>query len=306
MQATQENCGALFKAMISLMVPALVCSFALTACSEKEQPAQNSSQGETVRAVSVPRGKIVIKGSNTVGEELAPRLIDEYKKDHTTAKFDLESKGTGTGFSGLVADTCDIAAASRPIDPGEQELAKSHGVEMSEHGIGSYSVAVVVNSGNSVSGLTKDQIRDIFTGTVTNWKDVGGADGAIHLYIRDPISGTYLGFQELAMDKKPYAANNATKFKSYGEIEQAVAQDGHGIGYTSIQLGAKQGVKAISVGGVEPTAATVNEGKYPYTRALHLYTNKARETADARAFVDFVISAKGQAILNEMGFVPHK
>jgi phosphate transport system substrate-binding protein len=276
----------------------------LVGCSDNTQTPQTAANAGG--KASVARGKIVIKGSNTVGEELAPRLFEEYKKDHAGAKFELESKGTGTGFSGLVADTCDIAAASRPIDAGEQDLAQSHGIQMNEHNIGSYSVAVIVNSGNSVTALTKEQIRDIFTGAITNWKDVGGTDNPIHLYIRDPISGTYLGFLELAMDRKPYATNNVTKFKSYAEIAQAVAQDTHGIGYGSIQVAAKPGVKAVSIGGVGPTAAAVNEGKYPYTRALHLYTNKAKETADTRAFVEFVMSSRGQAILDEMGFVPHK
>src|SRR5205807_6573817 len=110
-----------------------------------------------------------------------------------------------------------------------------------------YSVALIINSGNTVSNLTRDQIRDIFTGAVKNWKEVGGADDPIHLYTRDPISGTYLGFRELAMEDKAYATNNVTKFKSYAEIAQAIAQDGHGIGYGSIQMAAKSGVKAINV-----------------------------------------------------------
>src|ERR1043166_5562655 len=129
-------------------VAAFFLAAILAGCSEKNESPQATGNGGN--KASAPRDKIVIKGSNTVGEELAPRLIEEYKKDHQNAKFDLESKGTGTGFSGLVADVCDIAAASRPIDPGEQELAKSRGVEMNEHNIGSYSVAVIANSGNSV------------------------------------------------------------------------------------------------------------------------------------------------------------
>ncbi len=273
----------------------------LVGCSEKVETPPAPGKGP-----SAARDKVVIKGSNTVGEELAPKLIAEFKKDHPNAKFDLESKGTGTGFSGIVAGICDIAAASRPIDPGETDLAQSRGVQMNDHTIGSYSVAVVVNSGNTVSQLTKDQIRDIFTGVVTNWKAVGGADDPIHLYIRDPSSGTYLGFQELAMDKKPYATNNATKFTTYAEITQAISQDAHGIGYATIQLAAKPGVKPISVGGVPPSASAVNENKYPFTRALHLYTNKSKETADTHAFIEFAMSTRGQAILDEMGFVPHK
>ena len=108
------------------------------------------------------------------------------------------------------------------------------------------------------------------------------------------------------MDRKPYATNSVTRFASYAEIAQAVGQDAQGIGYASIQLAAKPGVKGVSVGGVPASAASVNENKYPYTRALHLYTNKSKEPPDAHAFVEFVMSARGQAILDEMGFVPHK
>ena len=85
-----------------------------------------------------------------------------------------------------------------------------------------------------------------------------------------------------------------------------MGKDAKGIGYATIQLAAKPGVKPISVGGIPASAASVNENKYPFTRALHLYTNKSKETPDTHAFIEFVMSTRGQAILDEMGFVPHK
>ena len=253
-----------------------------------------------------PRDKVLIKGSNTVGEELAPRLIAEYKKEHPKVGIDIETKGSASGFWGLIAGVCDIAAASRGMIKDEQQQAQARGIELNDYNIGSYSVALIVNSGNNVSNLTREQIRDIFTGAIQNWKQVGGADEPIHLYTRDPVSGTYLGFRELAMEDKAYATNNASRFTTYVEIAQAISQDGHGIGYGSIQMASKSGIKAVSIGGVAPSAAAVNEGKYPYVRTLHLYTNKTKETTDTRAFIDFVMSARGQAVLDEMGFVPHK
>ena len=280
-------------------VATLLVAALLAGCSEKSETPQTPAKGP-----APARDKVVIKGSNTVGEELAPRLIAEYQKDHPGAKFDLESNGTGSGFSGLVAGACDIAAASRVIIEGELEQARAHRVEMNEHVIGSYSVAVVVNAASPVANLTKDQVRDLFTGQVQNWKEVGGPDAPVHLYIRDPVSGTYLGFQELAMENKPYAAG-ATKSTSYAEIVQAVAGDPNGIGYASLQLGMKPGVKAVSIGGVPAAASAVTEGKYPFARVLHLYTNKAKEAPNALAFIQFVQSTRGQAIVDEMGFVPH-
>ena len=108
------------------------------------------------------------------------------------------------------------------------------------------------------------------------------------------------------MEDKPYATNNATAFKSYAEIVQAVAQDPTGIGYASIQLAATPGVKAVAIGGVAPVAASVNEGKYPFARVLHLYTNKAKESPAARGFIQFIQSARGREIVDQMGFVPPK
>lgn len=253
---------------------------------------------------AAPDGKIVIRGSNTIGEELAPQLIAEFKKAHPKASFDLESKATGYGLAALMDGQCDIAGASRLPISGELDQARSHGVEMNNYVIGSYSVAVVVNAANPVGNLTTNQVRDIFTGTIQNWKEVGGPDAAIHLYIRDPISGTYLGFKEIAMENKPYASGPKT-FTNYVEIVQAVAQDANGIGYTGIDPAAKDGIKGVSISGVAPSVASVNDGKYPYCRTLRFYTNKAKEAPMTYDFVHFAMSTRGQEILGQMGFVPH-
>lgn len=247
--------------------------------------------------------KIVIRGSNTIGEELTPRLIAEYKKGHPAVAFDLEFKGTTYGLGALMMGSCDIAAASREATKGDLELARFRGVEVNDHIVGSYSVAVIVNAGSPVGNLTPDQVKDIFTGAVQNWKEVGGADALIHLYIRDPISGTYLGFRELAMDNKPYALGLKT-FTNYVGIVQAVAQDANGIGYSSIDLATNAGIKAVSIGGVAPTVLSVNKGQYPYSRVLRLYTNKTKESPTAGDFIKFVQSNRGQQILTRSGFTP--
>ncbi|MGA2243102.1 MAG: phosphate ABC transporter substrate-binding protein [Verrucomicrobiota bacterium] len=248
-------------------------------------------------------GKIIIRGSNTFGEELAPRLIAEYRKEHPTVVFDTEYKGTTYGMGALMVERCDIAAASRPVSTNEVQLAKDRDVEFNDHVIGAYSVAVIVNAGSPIGNLTRDQVRDIFTGAVTNWKEVGGPDAPIHLCSRDEISGTYLGFRELAMENKPYALG-LKAFTNYLGIIQKVAQDANGIGYASIDLGSKDGVRAVSIGGVAPTIASVNGGQYPYARVLHLYTDTTKESSPTREFVQFVQSKRGQEILTRMGFVP--
>ena len=143
----------------------------------------------------------------------------------------------------------------------------------------------------------------IFTGKITNWKDVGGADAEIHIYARDPISGTYLGFKEAAMNNDSYAAHPKL-FASYAGIVEAVGKDANGIGYSSVNKASASGAKAVSIEGVEPSTATVHSGKYPYARTLRFYTNKAKETDAAKEFIQFVISTRGQEIVSELGFTP--
>ena len=253
---------------------------------------------------TAPPGKIVIRGSNTIGEELAPRLISEYKKEHPAATFDLESKGTSYGMGALMGGFCDIAGASRLPLKEELEVAQFRNVELNDYIIGAYSVAVVVNAANPVSNLTRAQVRDIFTGVIQNWKTVGGPDAPIHLYIRDPISGTYIGFKELAMENKPYASEQ-NLFTNYAAIVTAVARDANGIGYSGFNLAPHSGAKTVSIEGIEPTATVVNQGKYPYARVLHLYTNKAKERPAALDFIQFIRSPRGQDVLAQMGYVPH-
>ena len=248
-------------------------------------------------------GKVVIRGSNTFGEELAPRLIAAFKKDHASANFDTEFKGSAFGMGALTASKCDIAAASRPALKQELELAEMRGMQLDDAVIGAYSVAVIVHGGNAIGNLTKDQVHGIFTGKVQNWKDVGGPDAAIKLYIRDPISGTYLGFREVAMTNEPYAST-PNLFTSYEQIIAAVAKDPNGIGYCGLTESGSAGIKAVSIGGVAPTVASVHKGDYPYARMIHFYSNKASESKDAKAFTAFVASADGQKILTDLGFVP--
>jgi phosphate transport system substrate-binding protein len=164
-------------------------------------------------------------------------------------------------------------------------------------------VAVIVKASNPITNLTREQVRDLFTGAVQNWKDVGGPDAPVHLYSRHPISGTHLGFRELAMENKPYALH-LKSFTNYTEMVKAVAQDEYGIGYSTITLASSTGVKSVSIGGIAPTIESVNKGQYPYARTLRLYTDKANETPAARSFVEFVQSARGQAIMAQMGYAP--
>jgi phosphate transport system substrate-binding protein len=287
-----------------LSVAKLVCLLGISAFMlgcPAGKPSGNSQGDEGTPPT--PPNKVVIRGSNTIGEELAPKLIAEFKKAQPTVTFDLETKATGYGMAMLRAGQCDIAAASRAVIEQENELALASGIELNEHLLGSYSVAVVVNAANTVANLTKEQVHAIFTGKITNWKNVGGADAEIHVYARDPISGTHLGFKEAAMNNDAYAPH----FKlltSYAGIVEAVGKDASGIGYSSINKANASGAKAVSIEGVEASTAAVHSGKYPYARTLRFYTNKNKESATAKEFIEFTLSKRGQEIVYEMGFTP--
>jgi phosphate transport system substrate-binding protein len=251
-----------------------------------------------------PAEKIVIRGSNTVGEELAPRLLEEYVKTHPAVRYEMEFKGTSYGIGALLLDKCDIAATSRPVSTNDVALGKERDVEFVDHPLGAYSVAVVVNAKNPVTNLTRQQVHDIFTGTVKNWNEVGGPDAPINLCIRNPISGTHLGFQELALGTNAYALAVKT-FVDYPSLDQAVAKDPNAIGYSSFNTAKKSGVKAVSIDNIAPTDQNVQNKTYPYARSLHFYTNKGHEKKAATDFVEFATSSTGQRVLADADFVPH-
>jgi len=247
--------------------------------------------------------KITIRGSNTIGEELAPRLIAEYKKTHAGADFDLEFKGTSYGIGALMGGYCDIAGASKPVGKEQEEMAQIRGVQFKEYILGSYAVAILVSAANPVSNLTSNQVQSLFTGKIRDWKAAGGPDAPVHLYGRDPVSGTHLGFKELAMAYQDYDPH-IQFFTNYSGIADAVAKDPDGIGYTGLDLVQHAGTKAVAIDGVAPSAAAVNGKKYPYARTLRFYTDAAKEPTKAKDFIDFTLSPAGQQVLTQMGYAP--
>ena len=248
--------------------------------------------------------KVSIRGSNTIGEELAPRLVTEFKKSHHDAAFDLEFKGSGYGIGALMGGYCDIAGSSKPIAKEQEEIAQLRGVQFKEYILGAYTVAILVNAENPVSNLTSNQVQSLFTGKVQNWKEVGGPDAPVHLVIRDPVSGTYLGFKELAMGFQDYGDQHVQFGTNYLGIADAVAKDPSAIGYAGLDLAQHAGTKAVTVDGSAPSAANVNGKKYPYARTLRFYTNATKESEKTKDFIGFVLSADGQQVLTQMGYAP--
>jgi phosphate transport system substrate-binding protein len=247
--------------------------------------------------------RVVIKGSNTFGEFLGPQLIAAFRQARPDIEFELERRGTASGIAALIAGECDLGAASRPITPEEWRLARSRGLRLEAHAVGYYGVAVIVHAANPVESLSDVQIRDLFTGQARDWSAVAGAAGPVRLFIRDPVSGTHRGFQELAMAGQPYA-EGATWLRSDDEIAAAVAADRHAVGYVGMHLRQACGVRPVAVNGVPPNSVAVHEGLYPYARLILLYSNPARVTRATRQFLRFVQSRRGQQVVEQHGYVP--
>ncbi|MDB6058773.1 MAG: pstS1, partial [Verrucomicrobiales bacterium] len=293
-----SNCSQTYKrtSMKTLLknAPLLIALALFGGCSE--QSANDNAAAD--------KDNIVIRGSNTVGEELAPRLIQDYSKSHQGMKFDTEFKGSSYGLGALMVDRCDVAATSRLVTSNDVAFANDRSIAFEDHLIGAYAVGVAVNAQNPVSNLTRQQVHDIFAGNVKNWSEVGGPDAAINIYIRNPVSGTHLGFLELALGTNAYAPNAKT-FVDYKSLVEAVKNDPNGIGYSSFKTATQGGAKLVSIDNIAATEQMVQKGSYPFARNLHLYTNKNRDKKTVIDFVNYVASADGQKVLAEMDFIPH-
>ncbi len=164
-------------------------------------------------------------------------------------------------------------------------------------------VAVAVNPGNPVSGLSKAQLKDIFAGKITNWKDVGGADAAISLYVREDGSGTRETFEERALNKGSSAAG-ANVVNSNGAMKTAIAQDLNAVGYVGIGHLDKS-IRGLSVDGMAPSQENAANGSYTVTRLLYMNT-KGEPQGLTRAFVDYIYSPDGKEIVAGAGYIPYE
>lgn len=253
-------------------------------------------------AATQAQSPLRIEGSNTFGEKLGPLLVAAFQKQNPAVPVTLIANGSGAGLSALLDGTADLAPTSRAADADELRLARAHGQRFNVQSIGSYGVVVILNEKNPVRSLTIRQVRDIFAGRITNWKQVGGPDARIRPFILDYNSGARRGFQELAMRYEPYATAART-FPSKQAIANAVAQDATAIGYADMGPLPKN-VRPVLINGIAPNRTAINQGLYPYARTLYLYTIRGQESDAAKKFVRFVQSRDGQRIISSAGFVP--
>lgn len=243
---------------------------------------------------------IVIKGSTTV-LPIAQAALEAYMKANPGVKISLSGGGSGEGIKALIDGSTDIATSSREIKASEIALAKTKGVSPTAAVVAIDAIVPIVNPKNRVADLTIDQLSQIYQGKITNWKEVGGDDLQIVAVSRDSSSGTFESWSELVLNKAKVTPR-AQMQASSGAIVQAVSKNRYALGYIGLGYLDKT-VKALTVSGVQASAATAIAKTYPVARPLYLYTN-GKPKGEAARFIAFVLGPEGQKIVARTGFVP--
>jgi phosphate transport system substrate-binding protein len=279
-----------------------------------------------------------LHGSNTIGKELSPALVEEMLKSagatsiqrHPGAKedetdidailpeesgqkvtFEIQAHGSATAFEDLLAGKCDIGMASRQVKPDEAEKCAAAGLgdmfsPACENVLGLDGIAVLVHHSNPVDSLTKQQIADIFTGRITDWSQIpGGNPGPIHLYRRDDKSGTFDTFKSVVLGGGAILGS-ATKYEDSEKLSDTVANDPNGIGFTGLPFVRSAKALAVSESGSSPLLPnpfTVSTEDYPISRRLFLYIPAVPQNKWTRRFVEFALSAAGQSVVGNIGFI---
>lgn len=253
-----------------------------------------------------------VKGSDTM-VNLVQSWAEAFMEKNPKLFIAVTGGGSGTGIAAIINGTCDFAMSSRNITQKEIALASQKGVEPREFKVALDGLAVVVHPKNPVSRLTVDQLADIFTGRVKNWKELGGEDKTIVVLSREVNSGTHVYFKEHVLRKgdsksKEEFSSDALLMPSSQAIADEVKQNASAIGYYGMgYIG--EGHKAVSVAKdlssdyVYPTVQNVISGDYPISRPLYIYTS-GEPAGTAKSFLDFILSPEGQNIVTEMDFVP--
>ena len=242
------------------------------------------------------KGVIDIAGGTAhipVMKEAARQIMEA----NPQVRITVAGGGSGVGVQKVGEGIVQIGNTGRALKPAEVE----------KYGLVSFpfaidGVAVAVNPANKVEGLTKAQIKDIFSGKIVNWKEVGGADAPISLYVREDGSGTRETFEERALDKGASAAG-ANVVNSNGAMKTAIGQDPNAIGYVGIGHLDKS-IKGVSVDGMAPSQENAASGQYTVTRLLYMNT-KGEPQGITKGFVDYIFTPAGQEIVSKAGYIPY-
>jgi len=246
-----------------------------------------------------------IKGSDTM-LPLSQKAAEEYMKSNPSSTVTVTGGGSGVGITALLEGTTELAQLSRKIKFDERNKLKEKGKTVKEVTAAYDALAVVVHTSNNIKNLTREQLEGMFTGKIKNWKEVGGADMPVIPYARETSSGTYEFFKESVLKNKNYMSG-IMSMPATGAIIQSISQTKGAIGYVGLAYLNKD-VKAVHVSYdngktfVEPTVVNAKNETYPIVRPLFYYYDTASESK-VKAFIDYVLSDKGQKIVSEIGFI---
>ena len=252
-----------------------------------------------VPTIHAAGSEITIKGSTTI-LPVAQVASEVFMEKNPGIKISVQGGGSGVGIASLLDKTTDIATSSRKIKTEEIEKGKASGIIPNEIAIALDGIAVIVHPTNSVKALTKAQIKDIYTGKLSNWSEVGGKDAKIVIVNRDTSSGTYEAFEILALNKEKVRPDALTTASNQA-VAQTVAQTPGAIGYVGHGYLTPK-VKAVTVDKIECTKQTIQSEKYPLSRYLYVYTN-GKPTGNVQKFINFILSKEGQKLVEDEGFV---
>ena len=265
------------KKMITMMMVAVLALSMLAGCSSAKAT-----------------GSVATDGSTSMEKVIG--ALGEAFQDDTGISFTYNPTGSGSGIKAVQEGRCDIGLSSRDLKD-EEKAAGLTGTVLAFDGI-----AMIVHPENPVSDLTLEQIAAIYTGEITNWNEVGGSDGEIVLIGREAGSGTRDGFESITGTED--ACKYRQELTSTGDVITTVAGNPNAIGYVSL-ASVKNSVKAISVGGVAPSEATIKDGSYAVQRPFVLVTKTDAELSEtAKKFFDYITSADANEIIAAAGVVP--
>jgi phosphate transport system substrate-binding protein len=290
-----------------ILIIVILISLMLAGCSSIGSQTSNSSNSESAKAIDNT-------GSDTM-VNLALAWAEAYQKIKPDVRISVTGGGSGTGIAALLNGTTSIANASRAIKPEEVDTAKKNGVNPVEFVVARDAIAVIVNPNNPVNQLTLQQISDIYSGKINNWSVVGGEDRPIVRLSRETNSGTHVYFLETVLrlgdtKNKTLFSMDTLLLPSSEGITAEVSDNPNAIGYDGLGY-MIPGVKMLAVakeaksGYILPSAETVNDGTYPISRDLYMYTN-GQPANELKAYLDWIISPAAQQIVTDLGFVPIK
>lgn len=252
-------------------------------------------------STNLERAAIIrIKGSDTM-LLLTEELAKAYMKLNPNISIYVEGGGTSSGINSLINNEIDIAAASRLLIPSEaQTLAEYYGSLGMYFLIAKDALSIYTNLNNEVKNLSIQQLKDIFTCSTKNWKELGGEEAEIMRIIRTPASGTYLYFKQHILEDEDYCEDVLTA-STTNEVIDMIKKNKNAIGYGGIGYGRNE-IHHLNINGISPTEENARKDIYPISRYLHLLTTRT-PSGHVREFIDWVLTPEGQKVIEQTGFI---